>query len=209
MLKTLGIDYYANGYRGIHANCIDVPIAGAAGYHNYNNYFYYLFYYCMNNNWASSKKYNWISFREDIFNKLGLRLRFCEVASPSKFISSIQGNIDNKCPIVMIVKYCTLFFLNLYLTDSKSSHAIIINEYDSDRKIVVIRERLLNSKVTEGVMRGDPFFKLQLTEDLILDIWLKTNNLYRESNNIFYNKLLGIEKISEPIILSYNLNFPI
>ncbi|NJD01338.1 MAG: discoidin domain-containing protein [Ruminiclostridium sp.] len=190
MLKSLKIDYYSNGYSGMHTNCIDNPIAGAAGYYNYDNYFYYSFYYSIFKNWTSSKKYDWLTFREEILGKLGLRLKFNEITNPSELIASIKENIDNNCPIVMIVKYCTLFFLGSYLTDTKLNHAIAISDYDSEKKIIVIRECLLNKEVTQNVMRGDPFFKLQLTEDLISDMWLKSNNFFKDDKYIKFRYLL-------------------
>lgn len=204
MLKSLRIDYYPDGYRLKHINCMDFAIAGASGYYNYDNYFYYCFYYCLLNNWTGKKEYNWISFKNEILTKLGLRLNFIEVNDTNELIASIKGNIDNQCPIVMLVKCCATFFSNLYLTNNVASHSIIISDYDAERKIVIIREGLLNWEVTQNVMRGDPFLKLQLTEDLISDIWLKSNNLFKEENSGIYNKLFSIEKISEPQIISYN-----
>lgn len=204
MLKSLKIDYYTNEYGVMHTNCIDYPIAGATGYYNYDNYFYYCFYYSVLKNWSDVKKNDGVIFTQKILDKLGLTLKLNEVKDAFELIASIKENIDSECPVVMIVKYRVLFFLITYLTNIKLNHAIVISDYDKERKFVVIRECFLNLEVTQNVMRGHPFFKLQLTEDLISDIWIKSNNFFREENSIFYNKLLSIKKISEPKITSYN-----
>lgn len=82
-------------------------------------------------------------------------------------------------------------------------HAVLITEYDSARKLIMIRENQLNKEVTLNVMKGEPFFKLQLTEELIADIWNKSNASFKEIRNYCYNKLFSVEKIGEPEIHSY------
>lgn len=36
-------------------------------------------------------------------------------------------------------------------------HAVLITEYDSARKLIMIRENQLNKEVTLNVMKGEPF----------------------------------------------------
>ncbi|MFD1908040.1 hypothetical protein ACFSQ7_34765 [Paenibacillus rhizoplanae] len=38
-------------------------------------------------------------------------------------------------------------------------HAVLITEYDSARRLIVIRENQLNKEVTLNVMKGEPFFQ--------------------------------------------------
>lgn len=51
MLVALEMDYFSEGYRTMHSNCVDLPMAGAAGFHQYENYFYYTFLYAVMMNW--------------------------------------------------------------------------------------------------------------------------------------------------------------
>ncbi|WP_379128437.1 discoidin domain-containing protein [Paenibacillus sp. sgz500958] len=199
---ALEMDYYTEGYRTMHSNCVDLPIAGAAGFHQYENYFYYTFLYAVMMNWGDVEGGDWAASRRNILNKLGLTLKVNEVSVAADLMSAIKMNIDQQCPVVMIANYKYLFFLSSYDTVI-DDHAFLITEYDSARRIFVIRENQLNKEVTLNVMKGEPFFKLQLTEELVADIWSKSNASFKEIRNYCYNKLFSIEKIGSSSYHSY------
>lgn len=202
MLVALEMDYYSEGYRTMHSNCVDLPMAGAAGFHQYENYFYYTFLYAVMMNWGEAAHGDWVASRRSILNKLGLTLKVTEVMNAAGLLSAIHMNIDQQCPVVMIANYNDLFFLSQYRT-VVDDHAVLITEYDSARRLIVIRENQLNKEVTLNVMKGEPFFKLQLTEELIADIWNKSNASFKEIRNYCYNKLFSVAKIGEPEVHSY------
>src|SRR6478609_4765772 len=114
MLVALEMDYYTEGYRTMHSNCVDLPIAGAAGFHQYENYFYYTFLYAVMMNWGEAAGDDWVASRRGILNKLGLTLRVNEVTDAAELMSAIRRNIDRQCPVVMIANYKHLFFLSQY-----------------------------------------------------------------------------------------------
>lgn len=200
MLKSLELDYYTEGYKGIQMNCVELPIAAASGFHRYDNYFYYCFYASLLLNWRNSGDCHWIRDRDNIMTKFGLTFRANEAADESSLISIIRAKIDSQAPVVMIVNYHTLFYLETYLSDNKFSHGLIVSEYDASRNVVVIRERLIGNKVTRDFMKGDPFFKLQLTEEQLVDIWRKSNVFFANTKDLFHNKLFSIEHTHEPAI---------
>ncbi|MEK5033307.1 discoidin domain-containing protein [Paenibacillus sp. FSL R7-0302] len=202
MLVALEMDYYSEGYRTMHSNCVDLPMAGAAGFHQYENYFYYTFLYAVMMNWGEAAGGDWVASRCTILNKLGLTLKVTEVSDAAELLPAIRMNIDQQCPVVMIANYSYLFFLSQYGTVI-DDHAFLITEYDSARRLFVIRENQLNKEVTLNVMKGEPFFKLQLTEELIADIWSKSNASFKEIRNYCYNKLFSVAKIGKPEVHSY------
>ncbi|WP_405110536.1 discoidin domain-containing protein [Paenibacillus sp. FSL K6-1217] len=197
MLVALEMDYFSEGYRTMHSNCVDLPMAGAAGFHQYENYFYYTFLYAVMMNWGEAADGDWVDSRRSILNKLGLNLKVTEVSDGAELLSAIRMNIDRQCPVVMIANYKHLFFLTQYETVI-DDHAFLITEYDSARRLVVIRENQLNKEVTLNVMKGEPFFKLQLTEDLLADIWSQSNASLKEIREYCYNKLFSVERTGPP-----------
>jgi hypothetical protein len=202
MLVALEMDYFSEGYRTMHSNCVDLPMAGAAGCHQYENYFYYTFLYAVMMNWGEAADGDWVASRRSILNKLGLTLKVTEVLDTAELLSAIRMNIDQHCPVVMIANYNDLFFLSQYGTVI-DDHAVLITEYDTARRLIVIRENQLNKEVTLNVMKGEPFFKLQLTEEMIADIWNKSNASFKEIRNYCYNKLFSVAKIGESEYHSY------
>ncbi|MGM1049399.1 MAG: hypothetical protein ACQEXX_25130 [Bacillota bacterium] len=200
------IDYYTDGYKGIQLNCVDLPLAALAGYYSYENYFYYSFYISLMENWIFLNKDGSpvINREEVIMNKLGLYLKEIYVESHEKLIFSIHSELTKGHPIFLIVKYSTLFYLDTYLTDNNYNHGLIIEGYDSEKRILILRERLIGNKVTSNFLKGDPFFKFRITEDMLLQIWKDTNKLNREEGNSLYNKFYSVIKHGESKIENYS-----
>ena len=204
MLKSLKFDIYKNGYNASKINCIDIPIAGASGYYNYENYFYYCFYYSMFTNWTNIKNDHWLTLRNEILKKIGLTLVVNKINAPSQLIPSIKSHIDNMQPLILIAKYNSLFYSGSYLNMAdKGSHGIIISGYDTERPLIIVRESVHIDNDLFSTVKVEALAKFQITDDILLDIWNKTNTSYREENSPFYNTLYSIEKTGEPCINNY------
>jgi len=203
MLKELDIDYYFDGFTVHDTNCIDNPIAGALGYFSRENYFYYSFYCSLYKNWPNINTLDFVSARGKILNKLGIANDYIDV-DDDELINLIIDCINTKGPLVMIVKYNTVFYLPQYMTDDNSSHAIIINGYDDSKKLIYIKECMLHDNIAGKVVDSNPFFGLKITYDMLLTIWKDSNQIFKNEHNYFANKIISLHQTDTPKISSYS-----
>lgn len=206
MKKCLEINLYADGYDVTQLNCVDLPIAGASGYYDYNNYFYYCLYYNIFDNWGSIDSNNFLPFRNNILNKLGLYLKPIAIENSASFISLVKSEIDNQHPLLMLTKYYTLFYHNGYLDNEYRhiNHGIIVNGYDSEKSLICIKEYSHIENDIDSLLRCYLLCNLMLTEDIIKDIWTKSNIIFKEEgfDNNFGN-IFTIESIGKTQITCY------
>lgn len=207
MKKNLHIDLYADGFDATHLNCVDLPIAGATGYYNYENYFYYCFCHCMSSNWNNTQNTDWFSSRNELLGKLGLCIKPIAVDGPSSLISAIKAQIDSQHPLLMLCKYYTLFYHVGYLDDEflHIGHGIVINGYDAEKSLISVKEYSHIETDIKAIVKSYLLFDLPLTEDLLKDIWVKSNEIFKqEYDNSTYATIYSIEKMGEPQITSYS-----
>jgi len=204
MKKYLKIDLYANGFDATQLNCVDLPIAGASGYYNYNNYYYYCFYHCVLNNWGTVNN-DWLRHRNYILSKLGLSLNQINVENSSSFISLIRSEIDKKHPLLMLVSYYSLFYHIGYLDNEYRHipHGIILNGYESEKSLINIKEYTHIENDIRYLTNSYLFCDLQLTEDIVRDIWIKSNEIFNLEGKNNFIALYSIESIGKPKINSY------
>lgn len=206
MLKSLDIDLYLDGYNFEQINCVDLPIAASAGYYNNKNYFYYCFYCAFYNNWEMDNNKNVQPLSNVILRKLGLRMSPCKIEDNNKLLSFIKESIDSQIPILFLANYKSLFYYNNYKVEN-GTHGIIISGYDMDRSLILIRDSKvvdrMENPLIDALLKADPFYKLQLTEYMFTNIWLESNEIYKENNKSIYNTIFRIEKIDEAKILSF------
>jgi hypothetical protein len=205
-LKTIAIDYYEAGYTAFDLNCIDIPIAGAAGFYNYNNYYFYCFYHTFYHNWSEyyfSAPLNFVDFRKKILIKMGLSLKSSTVANSSKLLSKIKESIDNQYPLLIPVNYRHLFYTRDYIINP-NSHFWLISGYDPDDPIIQIREFpiMYETGKTDSV-KGHGLYKLNLTEQIVSNIWSCSNDNFKEDNSEFKDCVYSIENIAAPEIQGY------
>jgi len=205
MKKRLEINLYADGFDATHLNCIDLPIAGALGYYDYNNYYYYCFYHCILNNWSKAENKDWLALRNNILQKLGLTLYPITIKDPSSFIPIIKSEIDKQHPLLMLVKYFYLFYHVGYLDDEYRhiSHGIIINGYESEKSLVSIKEYAHIENDLKSLTKSYLLCDLVLTENIIQDVWTKSNTIFNQENTNNFNTLYSIQSIGKPQIKNY------
>ncbi|MCG8540896.1 MAG: hypothetical protein MJA82_13295 [Clostridia bacterium] len=206
MWKRLEIDCFSNCYSVEEINCIDQPIAGAASYFNHENFYYYCFYYSLLSNWLI--EFDFLTLRNLIFKKLGLELKVHQIEESSNFIPFVKSLLDKKKPVLMVPKRRTLVYDFLFGDQNiKSLHGFLVMEYNTKNPVLVIRDvaHVESSNAPYGGT-GYGLFKLCLKEDLVLDIWNKSNEIYKnykEKNNDFYKKIFSIEKTGKSHINNY------
>lgn len=216
-MVSLEIDTYKNGYNLMHFDCLDIPIAGAAGYYNYDSYYFYCYYYCLLSNWTNVKngidvsekgwEANWISFRNSILEKLGLMIKPHIIDDTTKLIPYLQESIDKKVPLLLTIAYKHIFFSHKYMTDDMGINGILVSDYDRETSIVGVREsqmlNIISGELTQPGIKGDPLFKFLLKEEMLYDMWVKSNLEFKKYNPSLYNTVFTIEKISDPEVIDY------
>ncbi|MFC5403441.1 hypothetical protein [Cohnella soli] len=206
MMKSLKIDYYHDAYSTEAVNCIDQPIAGAAGNFNYHNFFYYCFYLTLHKNWGFAQNKDFVETRNQILNKMGLTLKYCLIEDPNELLSSIHNLLDNNCPVVIVPKRRTLPYDYTYGDlNVNIMHGVLFTDYDLNRSVFVVRD-VAHIELSGAKYAGTGYglFKLWLSEEIVRDIWLKTNEIYRKEDLYFLNKILFIEKNRSSKINSFS-----
>lgn len=206
MLTYLDLSLYLNGYNFEHINCVDLPIAASAGYYNNDNYFYYCFYYAFYKNWGEIANGDDQIFRNQILKKFGLRMTPYKIGNTNELFYFIKESIDCENPILFLANYNSLFYYANYKQEN-GSHGIIINGYDTERSLILIRDskvvdRMDNPEIDE-LINSDPFYKLQLTKSIFENIWIESNKIYKQHRPSLYNTLFRIEKVGQPNVLNF------
>ncbi|MGB7605056.1 MAG: discoidin domain-containing protein [Lutisporaceae bacterium] len=192
-MKSLAIKTYEDGF-GYHGiDCISEPIAIGAGYYNQDNYYYYCFLHSIFANWIPEVSH--IERRNLILNKLGLKLTPIFVDNSKDLIAKTKLSIDNDCPVLIPLDYYYMFYAEYY-NKTHGTHGVLATEYDTDRAVIVIRE-------TSHIHEETPFYRFQLTEELLSNIWVKSNEHLNQNNLAHGNEIYSIEKSCEPEINSY------
>ena len=207
--RKLDIDLYINGFNHEQVDCVNMPIAGAAGFYNYDNYFYYSFYTSIFKNWLEGNiGLGWGDYQKHFLANLGLEIGKHSIGNTSTLFSFIEQSIDDFIPLVMVVKYNSLFYFASYLDETnRFDHGVIIHGYDVERPLLYIRDvkvvdRIRNPAIKE-ILDAEPLFELQLTNDMLAEIWEKTNLSFKEEKSDLHNLIFSVRKSGEAKINSY------
>ncbi len=200
MRKTLDIDMYKNGFDYQKIDCIHGPIAAAAGYYSYNNYFYFCYLHAILSNTPNYLDSGLVSKANRILSCMGLEMQRidCSGYTTEETINSIAREIIEGCPVILVVKYNSLFY-NKYYKDSTYilDHAIIVNEYGENNRTFGIKEASLVRDVVNTYENSDIFFSLQVTFDMLKDIFDESNKQYIKENQIFANSIYSMHRIED------------
>lgn len=184
MFKNLEIDWYADGYHpSYYLDCIAVCIAASAGYYDKENYYYYCFLRAIYNLWGKENK----NTTQDILFQLGLGIDSYKPVNFEDFLDYVKSCIDDNSPVIITPQYTSMFYCGTYmLSDTPHSdikHGIILCGYDSERSLYAIRDpfflEYLNlenyNKLIKPVMKGAPFFKMHLTDNMLSELWCNSD----------------------------------
>jgi hypothetical protein len=200
MRKTLDIDLYKNGFGYQQVDCIRGPIAAAAGYFSYNNYFYFCYLHAILSNTKNYFESDFVGTANRILSCMGLELQKidCSGDSPEETVNRIAQEILEGRPVILIVKYNSLFY-NKYYKDSTFTldHAIIVNEYGENNNTFSIKEGSLLRDIVDAYENSDIFFSLQLTFDMLKDIYDESNKQYIKETPVFANSIYSMHKTEE------------
>ncbi|QNU66156.1 hypothetical protein EHE19_014910 [Ruminiclostridium herbifermentans] len=200
MRKSLDIDMYKNGFGAQHISCVYGPIAASAGHFNYNNYFYFCYLHAILNNTEERRDLGLKGNANRILSYMGLELQSidCSGYTPEETVNRISEEILGGWPVILVVKYNSLFY-NKYYKDSTFTlnHAIIVNEYGENNRTFGIKEASLLRDTVNAYENSDVFFPLQVTFDMLKDIYDESNKQFIKGNQIFANNIYSMRKIDE------------
>ncbi|WFR57110.1 hypothetical protein QA584_26450 [Anaerocolumna sp. AGMB13025] len=212
MKDLLNIDMYKNGYSKEMFDCIDIPLAAAAGYYNYDYYFYYGMLTAVERNWGSSYLLdfdtidNVINTRNDnVLKVIGLQMITHLIDKKEDVLDRLKESLQRKVPILLYVQHCSLFY-NLYYKDGtgENLHLLIIDGYDPDKNIFRVRDNAFLRGVEILDKDSDIMFPIQLTENMIMDIWnYNTENTVKDYMSQYLNRFFTLESVAS----SCNLTF--
>jgi len=181
--KSLTLSNYLEGYSVVQMNCIDIPIATAAGYYDYNNYFYYSFLYSINRIWGVGGEKDLLQRANDMLSKMSLRIEPHFIDSPSSLTAQIKRSIDSDNPILLITSYQHLFYAPDY-KDYDIAHGMLVYAYDLHKQTYGVREFATFFVPTEvsKMFRGGLFCKLQLPDEILYNMWKNSNDMPRKGS---------------------------
>lgn len=204
-MDIVRINLFANEYHVNLINCVDIPISGAASYYNNDNYYFYNFYYVLFNNWSRHNSNDWLEFRNSILTKIGLLLTNQFVSDRNSFFTQVKENLDVKTPVILILQYKhILYSIDSYKDPSGTvTHAILVTGYNSEKSVFIIRDTILAWNNSEIPYKSDPFYRLQLTEDMVADMWLQSKTGLQD-DEYFQNNFFTVRKSDETSNITSN-----
>ncbi len=190
MIKLHIPNYVNESYYYKTISCIEAPIAIASGYFNHENYFYYCAYYSLYSIWKDCGFFEESNF---ILDKLGLELSVAaSIHTKEEFFCEISDALANNHPIWLLLDYYYMFYYNFNYQNRHGSHGIIVCGIDEEKSTITIMDCVHNSF-------DSPFQCLTLTQDILWDIWGKSNNYFTETYNKSKVNFLIMQKNSNII----------
>lgn len=192
MKTAIKIDSYADGYGFNEMHCVDQAIAVASGAFHYDLFYYYSFYYSFYSNWHNNGKF---LNRPHIFEKLGMQFNSINITNETELIQAIKQALDQHQPVLLPVKYNAIYFHPSYMDKSPElvNHApLVLFGYNSDNSTIQLK--LVRSDLD---MKRRTFVSLdyQMTEQMIKDIWIASNEQFKQQNDEErYNALYTLEQ---------------
>ncbi len=194
MKKTLAIDNYLNGYNVSQLDCLDLALAGAAGSYHYDYYHYYCFYYSFYHNWTPVRVGQPFEVQNRILGKLGLVLKDYPIASAGELIAAVRSHLDRDRPVIVIVKYNTLFYDSHYQDPKyQGSHGLLISGYDDEKSLVYVREFIHVRSLVRALTMADALAELPLPYTVLGEAWEQSNAAFQSRQPMYHNRLFAVE----------------
>lgn len=212
MLLSLNTDMYADGYTINEFDCGQIPVAGACSAYGYDYYYYAGFVMSIVNNWDNEETGfqtfdEFINYSSRALSVLSLKFQLHKVESKEDFLSLINEMLSRKIPIVIKVKYNALYYHRYYMSKAgDDEHILLIDSYNTDTKIITVRDTTFLRGTAVLKTDSDPLFPLALTEDSVWDILRRTCNheVYDANERLIFSIIQEDKsKIGELQLLDY------
>ncbi|MFR1517181.1 MAG: discoidin domain-containing protein [Clostridia bacterium] len=160
-------------------DCITNPIAYAACSFdpvNYNKYFLLSYYF---DTWGEIDM-PFIESQNEILSHLKLEMKDENCNTKDQFVKMVQTHIDQDEPVFVFFDYYHIFYNTSFYKRKHISHGIIITGYNETNNTFGLRERI--------IIQPDGLYYLQLTEDMVYDMWEASCISMQWDRKIYYMK---------------------
>ena len=197
MRKNIDIDLYKDGFNVKKLNCIQNPLAAAAGCFERENYFYYSFLYSFFSFFEGIDD-DFEDFPKRFLPVLGLKFNTFEYSDEESLFSYIESEIENNAPVFLSVKYNCLFY-NIYYKNNNFNliHGLLVSGFDDEKLFFTVNDSSLLRNLFIHEENSDIYFPLQIKYSDLSDIVMSSNETYLNDNYLysnFYNKAFSISK---------------
>ncbi|MCB5288387.1 MAG: BtrH N-terminal domain-containing protein, partial [Candidatus Cloacimonetes bacterium] len=203
MKKELKIDWYTDGFDGVYyLDCQAICVAASAGYFNIRCYYFYCYLEIYFRYWD----YFCRDRSRTILKLLGMKISRLLPKDKKEVKNYVIDSLNGNKPVILFPNYTALFYCGTYKMKVKSeenvAHGILVVGYDDERSVVTIADPMLiqyknldeYNKYIEPFTVSPPFTKLQITNDMLFDMWERSECKY----------IITIEKREEPMIENIN-----
>jgi hypothetical protein len=192
----MDMDNYYDGYKSSELNCIDLPIGAAAGFYHRDNYFYYCFAYCLFMNFFLNYQADWLESRNRILDSLGLCLDAVSVQE-ANLLDQIKKCLDEEKPVIMIVKYGSLFYSRYYGWGT-FNHALLLSDYNDTYELIGVRDReAVKEHIENGHFSSDIMHRITLKYEHIHTIWKESERQFAVEQLPYQGRIFCIRKSKE------------
>lgn len=203
MERILDIGLFTDGFDYQYIDCIQGPIAAASSFYGISNYFNYCFLHSIRGNLENYLQIDVLSYANGILNQMGLKLNKidCSGYSPEETVSRIAREVLSNRPVVLIVKYNSLFYSMFYKDyNFRTNHGIIVNGYIDYQNTFLIKESTLLRDVVDAYDNKDIYCPLRITSDMLKSIWEDSNSQFHRDNLSFKDSIYSIDFMGEKSI---------
>ena len=143
-------------------------------------------------NFRLNYREHWDENRKTILNQLNLQ--FVEIRiDENNLLDNIIQQISNEFPVIMIVKYGSLFYSRYYKWGDYN-HGLILSDYDLEKKIIGVRDReFVREHIDNGLIKSDILHRTPLDFEHIKDIWSYSNDMFKKEDLWYKNTIFSIE----------------
>jgi len=176
---SLDIDMYKDGFTREMFDCVDIPMAAAAGYYDKNFYYYFGILSAVEKNWSKKETIpdqefldSFANRSDNVFRRLGLRLERHRASDKVEMIQKLKACMKRKKPVLVYTKYSSLFY-NIYYKaeEGEQLHLLVIDAWNSENNTFRIRDSafLRGTELLDN--DADVLFPIRVTEDMLTTMW--------------------------------------
>ena len=184
-----------------NSNCYVVPLSFSTGLFDAKNYLFFNLLWAFEVNWGIGA-INEIT-DNPLLEILGLNTRSIQVSEKTETIEAIRTEINNGSLVLIPVRYNKVFYSRFYMTDYQFVHPIVVTGYDNERHIFEIYDSDIKYDVGAIALKGETMLKLQITDDMLFDIFSKSSETFTEEYTSFRSKLFSMDASKEKRVTSF------
>ena len=197
-MKVIEYESFYNDYSVSQLNCIDLSIAAYIAQENKELYYTYCFLVAALNNYENQvfknikhKKDYEDAVRNEVLRLMGYSQVYKKANSKTELYELIKNCIEIKLPLIIDVKYQTLFFYKNYKDENeKKFTTLIANGYNEKNDTVNVLDMSLERQTFSKLFKGEFLYPIQIEMDMLDEIVKKTIELTKDYDEFIKNRTL-------------------